>query len=142
MTRQAALALPAGISAAGEPTDRELLQRFVGARDESAFAALVERHGAMVLAQCRQWLARAQAAEDVCQVTFLTLARKATVVPWQDSIRCWLRAVARQLSQQKRSAAARRGRHTVGHAPEGGLLESIDKHADPVEEIARRELRL
>src|SRR6516162_7995166 len=99
MTRQAALALPAGIATAEELTDRELLQRFVCARDENAFTVLVERHGAMVLALCRQWLVGAQDAEDVCQVTFLTLARKATVVPWQDSIRCWLRAVARQLSR-------------------------------------------
>jgi RNA polymerase sigma-70 factor (ECF subfamily) len=142
MTRQAAVAYPAGISTAEELTDRELLQRFVRARDENAFTALVERHGAMVLAICRQWLALAQDAEDVCQVTFLILARKAAVVPWQDSIRCWLRAVARQLSLQKRSAAARRARHTAEPTCDGDLPERIDRHADPVEEIARRELRL
>jgi hypothetical protein len=31
------------------PPDRQLLERFIAHKDEAAFAALVERHGAMVL---------------------------------------------------------------------------------------------
>jgi hypothetical protein len=37
-------------------TDRELLDRFVSDQDEAAFAALLHRHGAMVLAICRRLL--------------------------------------------------------------------------------------
>src|SRR5687768_17312141 len=118
MTRQPALA----VHLAGDSTDRELLQRFVAVRDESAFAALVQRHGAAVLCVCRRVLARTQDAEDVCQATFLTLARKADVVRWQDSIRCWLQAVARRLSLQACSSAARRGRHAADWSHDGERL--------------------
>ena len=37
-------------------TEGELLDRFVRGRDESAFEALVARHGPMVLGVCRQLL--------------------------------------------------------------------------------------
>ncbi len=37
-------------------TDAQLLDRFVADRDEAAFAALVARHGAFVLAVCRDIL--------------------------------------------------------------------------------------
>jgi hypothetical protein len=60
-----------------EQSDQALLEQFVRARDEAAFAALVERHGPLVLGLCRQVLHDAHAAEDAFQATFLVLARKA-----------------------------------------------------------------
>src|SRR5262249_58734213 len=47
-------------------SDRELLQRFVAQRDESAFAALLERHGAMGLGVCRRILHNSHDAEAAC----------------------------------------------------------------------------
>jgi RNA polymerase sigma factor (sigma-70 family) len=141
MTRQPAPAL----GQAGDSTDRELLQRFAQVRDENAFAALVQRHGAMVLRVCRRVLASTEDAEDVCQATFLTLARKATAVPWEDSVRCWLQAVARRLALQGHCSAARRGRHAAGRTLDGGWVDVPDPYdtdADPLEEVARRELCL
>jgi RNA polymerase sigma-70 factor (ECF subfamily) len=142
MTRQAVRAL----RPAGNWTDRELLERFVTVRDESAFAALVQRHGAAVLRVCRRVLASRQDAEDVCQAAFLTLARKAGLVPWQDSVSCWLQAVARRLALQARCSAARRGRFTAGPGGDGACLdvpEPSEAGPDPlVEEVARRELRV
>ena len=39
-----------------DESDPSLVERFVAARDEAAFAALVQRHGPMVLAVCRRLL--------------------------------------------------------------------------------------
>jgi RNA polymerase sigma-70 factor (ECF subfamily) len=135
------------------PTDRQLLERFVARREESAFAALIGRHGPVVLGVCRRVLGNEQDAEDVFQATFLTLARKAAVVPWRESIAPWLRAVAGRLALQARSAALRRRSREAplgpaadaedGDQPGGwqGLPEKYHPHADPLAEVARRELR-
>jgi hypothetical protein len=48
-------------------TDRDLLERFRVQRDESAFEALVRRHGPMVLGLCRRILHDPQDAEDAFQ---------------------------------------------------------------------------
>jgi Sigma-70 region 2 len=61
-------------------SDRELLERFVGARDDAAFTVLIERHGRMVLRVCQRALPNYHDAEDACQATFLVLARKAASV--------------------------------------------------------------
>src|SRR5438046_70614 len=53
--------------------DDELLGRYLRDGDETAFAALVQRHGGMVLGVCRNRLRRLQDAEDACQAVFLIL---------------------------------------------------------------------
>ena len=64
-------------------SDRQLIDRFVTRRDaagEAAFAALVARHGPVVLHVCRQLLGDYQHAEDAFQAVFLVLARRARSV--------------------------------------------------------------
>ncbi|MHC5539192.1 RNA polymerase sigma factor, partial [Singulisphaera rosea] len=56
--------------------DSQLLARFVAERDEAAFAAIVARHGGMVLTVCRGVLRDPNDVEDAFQATFLTLFRK------------------------------------------------------------------
>ncbi len=99
----------AGSSNAASGSDRQLLQRFVSHRDEDAFAALVRRHGPMVLGVCWRVLRQMQDAEDVFQATFLVLARKAASVAWRDGVGNWLYEVAYRLALELRGRNARRG---------------------------------
>jgi RNA polymerase sigma factor (sigma-70 family) len=97
-------------AAAGEDdlTDQELLRRFVAGRDETAFAALVRRHGAMVLNTCRRVLRHAQDAEDAFQAAFLVLARKAATLRRGACVGGWLYQVAYRLALRARADAGRR----------------------------------
>src|SRR5262249_49488737 len=94
--------------AGGDKTDGELLQQFVAGRDEGAFAALLQRHGPLVLGVCRQVSHDAQDAEDAFQATFLVLARKAASIRQRDALAAWLHRVALNLSRKSRAGAARR----------------------------------
>jgi RNA polymerase sigma factor (sigma-70 family) len=98
----------AGNDRADEPSDGRLLGQFVARRDEAAFAALLRRHGPLVLAVCRQLVGDAHEAEDAFQATFLVLARRATSVRRQDSVAAWLHRVALNVARTVRSRAARR----------------------------------
>src|SRR5262245_42651249 len=80
--------------AARRLTDRELLDRFTSANDEAAFGVLIERHGPMVMGVCRRALPNFHDAEDACQATFLTLARKARSLYKKNSLGSWLHGVA------------------------------------------------
>jgi RNA polymerase sigma factor (sigma-70 family) len=88
--------------------DAELLDRFVHGQDRSAFAALVERHGTMVLAVGRRVLGEWHAAEDVFQATFLVLARKASSIRRGTALSGWLYGVAHRLAMRARVDATRR----------------------------------
>ncbi|HKB41921.1 MAG TPA: sigma-70 family RNA polymerase sigma factor, partial [Gemmataceae bacterium] len=113
-------------------SDRELLQRFVAQRDESAFAALLERHGAMVLGVCRRILHNGHDAEDACQAAFLILARKATAPHWHESVAGWLYGVAYRVALKARTATARRQTHEARLKPPAA--------PDPLADITLREL--
>jgi RNA polymerase sigma factor (sigma-70 family) len=94
-------------------SDRELLDQFVAKRDEAAFAALVERHGAMVLGVCRRVLRHVHNAEDACQAAFLVLARKAASIRKRDSLASWLHGVAYHVATNLKRDLARRFRREV-----------------------------
>lgn len=74
--------------------DAMLLGRFVRQHDQDAFAALVRRHGPLVLSVCRHALGDAQLAEDPAQAAFLVLARKAAAIRPPDRLAAWLYGVA------------------------------------------------
>jgi RNA polymerase sigma factor (sigma-70 family) len=98
----------AAAPAANPPSDRDLLDHFVARSDEAALAALVERHGAMVLGSCRRVLRHVHDVEDAFQATFLILARKALAVAWRESVGSWLYTVAYHTALEAANANARR----------------------------------
>jgi RNA polymerase sigma factor (sigma-70 family) len=114
----------AGAQAAPGSSDGELVGHFCATGDEAAFAALVERHGPMVLGTCRRLLGHEQDAEDAFQATFLVLARKAGCIRRQGSLASWLYVVARRAAARARAGRARRlARETEATAmakPAGG----------------------
>jgi RNA polymerase sigma factor (sigma-70 family) len=120
-----------GLVAVEGDSDAALLARFVQARDESAFAALVRRHGPLVLGLGRRWLGQQQDAEDVFQATFLVLARKAGSVRNGQSLGSFLYGVALRLAHKARADAAR---HRCPPADEPAVS------ADPLESLSAREL--
>lgn len=95
----------------GDATDRQLLQRFAGRREEAAFAALVGRHGPMVLGVCRRVLHDAHDADDAFQATFLVLARKAGSLARPEKLANWLYGVACRTAARARAETARRRAH-------------------------------
>ncbi len=107
----------------------QLLARYLENRDELAFAALVARHGPMVMGTCRRMLAAGADVEDAFQATFLVLVRRARSLSPRDAIGPWLHGVAARVSMRARSQAARRRQVE----PTGGELGSVPAWTNPVD---------
>lgn len=90
------------------PSDGQLLGCFIHYRDEAAFAAIVHRHGPMVMGVCRRILRDPHDAEDAFQATFLVLVRKATSVVPREMVGNWLYGVANITAIRARGVAAKR----------------------------------
>jgi RNA polymerase sigma factor (sigma-70 family) len=99
-------------------TDRQLIERFNDRRDatgEAAFAALVTRHGPMIMHVCRQLLDDHH-AEDAFQAVFLVLACKARSIRDPDKLGNWLYGVALRTAKKARGRLARRYKNEAGSA--------------------------
>jgi RNA polymerase sigma factor (sigma-70 family) len=122
-------------------SDGQLLARFAWQRDESAevaFAALVHRHGPMVLRVCRQIVGDLHAAEDAFQATFLVLARRAGAVRRPELLGNWLHGVALRTAREARLRNDRRRRHELTGGED--LADSVPGKWDrPERAVADRE---
>jgi RNA polymerase sigma factor (sigma-70 family) len=115
------------LAALAEPTDAELLARFVADRDTTAFELLVWRHAGLVLRVCRGVLRDHHAAEDATQAVFLALARQAPSVRHAGSPAGWLFRVARRVSAR---ACRHRRVTTVPPADLDGLPAALAVQPD------------
>jgi RNA polymerase sigma factor (sigma-70 family) len=96
------------LSVGDGPSDAQLLQTFLVSRDETAFEALLRRHGPMILAVCRRVLRNAHDAEDAFQATFLVLARNAGSIRSKQVVANWLYGVAYRTAMKARAMNAKR----------------------------------
>jgi RNA polymerase sigma factor (sigma-70 family) len=127
---------------AQEASDGELVDWFLAGEDRTAFSALLQRHGPMVLGLCRRVLRNDQDAEDAFQATFLVFTRKARSLRARASVGNWLYGVAYRTALKARSAAARRRDREAAapvRAPGEPLAEMTVTEAQAIvdEELAR-----
>ncbi len=88
--------------------DADLLRRFVADRCPHAFAALVRRHGPMVLGVCRRVVPDAHLADDAFQAAFVVLARRAAGLDSSRPLGPWLFGVAHRVALRARTMLGRR----------------------------------
>ncbi len=141
---RAALAHEGGIEGAGA-TDADLLDRYVARREEAAFAALVQRHGPMVLGVCRRVLRHDADAEDAFQAAFLVLARKAAAVVPRAMLGNWLHGVAYRTALKARAMRHKRQARERSERPERSArpdrrCPASDRALDHLQEVLDAEL--
>jgi RNA polymerase sigma factor (sigma-70 family) len=113
-------------------TDGQLLELFISERDETAFALLLRRHGAMVWSVCRRILGNAHDADDAFQAAFLVLVRKADSIRPREAVGNWLHGVACRTALEARGRLARRRAKELS-LQDVPLLE--DKREEPWQEL-------
>ncbi len=124
-------------------SESEWIDRFVASRDESAFEAIVERHGPMVLRVCQNVLGDRHEAEDAFQATFLVLARRASSIRNPGLLGPWLHRVARRIALRARSAMDKRLRRERSESDQSKAnTASTNSFSDPdrwllIEEVDR-----
>src|ERR1043166_7221404 len=108
-------------------TDAQLLDEYVGHKNEAAFEAIVRRHGVMVLGVCRRILRNEADAEDAFQATFLVLVRKATAIRSGSTLGNWLYGVAYNTALKARAMNSRRRtkEREAGAIPKSQATEEV-----------------
>ncbi|HEX4613098.1 MAG TPA: sigma-70 family RNA polymerase sigma factor, partial [Urbifossiella sp.] len=112
-------------------TDADLLRAYTAGADGGVFAALVRRHGPVVLAVCRRALGNAPDADDAFQAVFLRLARRGEAIRDPLALPAWLHRVAVRVA--RRALARRR--------PITAVREDLADPADPLGGVVWRDLR-
>jgi RNA polymerase sigma factor (sigma-70 family) len=117
--------------------DAGLWERFVMRRDETAFAALLARHGPMVHGVCRRVLRDEHEAEDAFQAVFLLFARKASCLRHPQTLAAWLYGAARRLALMAQRTNSRRRQREIARA-----AAAHTGTPSPLDELSARELLL
>jgi RNA polymerase sigma-70 factor (ECF subfamily) len=104
--------------------DDALLRAFLGG-DEAAFAALVRRHGRMVLGVARRCGSTPEEARDIAQRAFLRVMQGArrTAARGDVRVRAWFARIAANLARNAMRDSTRRAQ-ALAHGPGGSSPES------------------
>lgn len=95
-------------SASNDLSDAQLVECFLLKREQDAFAALLRRHGPMVMGVCQRILRDTHDAEDAFQATFLVLVRKVNSLRLRELLGNWLYGVAYRTAMKARAMNAKR----------------------------------
>lgn len=117
------------------PSDTALQVQLLKQPDEAAFAAIVERHGPMVLGVCSRYLRQAADVQDAYQAVFLVLLRSLQRGIRQQCLGAWLHEVARRTALH---AASRLGSQNQRQQV---LIEEPAVEAEPIEFVMKQEVR-
>ena len=109
--------------------DAELLEQFARNGSEVAFAALVERHLALVHSVALRHTTRPHQAQDITQAVFIILARKAGTLSRKTVLSGWLYHTARLTAANFRQAEMRRIRREQEAFMQSTLQESANDTA-------------
>ncbi len=114
--------------------DGALLRRYAERGDEEAFAELVRRHLGLVYgAALRQIGGDAHRAEEIAQVVFTDLARRAGPLAERPVLASWLHTSTRYAAAKLRRAEARRWKHEQ----EAGAMKALLREEETAAEWAR-----
>ena len=117
-------------------TDRELLRRYARGGDEGAFGRIVSTHIDFVYSSARRQVNDPHLAEDVTQVTFLILARKAASLPADVVLPGWLFKTTRFVVKDMLKALRRRRQHERAAAAEMMRHDDTSTPTDGWEQLA------
>lgn len=123
-------------------TDGELLTRYVNDGDREALGTLVGRHIAMVRAAALRQTRSAHEADDITQIVFLALIRKADQFAPDAEVAPWLMRAVYLASKHAARTEHRRKVHTAAFAKSGSASLSDDPWSEVAPALDRALQRL
>ena len=113
--------------------DFELLQSYALRRTEDAFRLLTERYVNLVYSAAERQMGDSDAAKDVTQAVFLTLAAKSGTIPRKTALAGWLLRTTRFAAANARRLEQRR-EHYEQQAMESCVqsADSVWRHIEPL----------
>jgi RNA polymerase sigma factor (sigma-70 family) len=121
--------------------DGQLLERYLASGDETAFEALVNRHGPMVLGLCRRMLRDPRDIEDAFQGTFLVLVRTGPAIRDRSLVSTWLYRVAYRVARRARCQTLRLRSCEVPVAAEPAAVTPLDTDLDEIGPVLDQQLQ-
>ena len=116
--------------------DLRLLNEYVEAGSEQAFAELVRRHMGIVYSAALRQMREPNQAEDVAQAVFFTLARNAGNVPRNTVLSAWLLTTTRYVAAHAKRSEMRRKSHEHKAAEMADRMSQTPSPQNAWEQIA------